>query len=85
MIENSSPREVVSNCVVLISNQGAERVKMKWTTTVHTPHVGILAVCTKGLNELRKAYLVLADVMREVRVLKEHVSDTVRGSAAPVR
>jgi len=84
MIENSSPREVISNCVVLMGNRGAERAKMEWSTTVHTPHFGILVTCTKDLNEFRKAYLILADVMREVRVLKEHISDTAGGSAVPV-
>ena len=43
MIENnSSPREVVNNCVVLMDNQGVRPVKVGWSMAVHTLHVGIL-------------------------------------------
>lgn len=38
--------------------------------------IGTVVGCVKGLNKLRKAYLVLVNVMREVRVLEEHISDT---------
>ena len=46
---------------------------------MHTPHVGILVARTNDLNEFRKAYLVLVDVVRKVCVLKEHISDTAGG------
>lgn len=65
-------------------NQGAERIRAEWSTTVHTPHVGILVTRTEDLNQFRKTYLVLADVMRKIRVLKEHVSDTAGESAVLV-
>ena len=39
--------------------------------------VGILMGCTKDLNEFREADLILVNVVREVHVLEEHISDTV--------
>ena len=39
----------------------------------------------QGSNEFRKADLVLADIVREVYVLEEHISDTAGALVALVR
>ena len=47
-------------------------------TTGRVHHVGTLKGCAKRLNQRRKTDLVLADIGRIIRVLKEHVSNAAR-------
>ena len=50
-----------------------------------TPWGGIPVESMKDLNEFRKADRVLADIMRKVHVLEEHISGTAGALATPMR
>ena len=48
----------------------------KRATSERIPRIRILVGCMKDLNEFREADLVLVEIMREVNVLEESISDT---------
>ena len=56
----------------------------KRATSGRIPRVRILVGCMKDLNEFREADLVLVEIMREVNVLEESISDTAEVLAMPV-
>ena len=69
MNENhSSPREDNRQARCADGNQGREHLKTlassrEQVTTRRVPRVGVLVGYTKDLNEFRKAYLVLVNIM----------------------
>ena len=77
----------VSDYATLMGNQGKKRVKTftsksELAMTRRITHVRILVGCMKYLNEFSEADLILVDIVREVHILKERISDAAAGTLA---